>query len=150
MLFQGSASVGRQGQPAGEVESSRIIKGRSLMALSWNGDHKRLYAQAVTAALVLSAILLARSSPPNFPPAPWANSSIRAITHHDERPRFEHNRAQWSNPESTFQCVLPALHSRQVAATLQSPSTVQSKGRHYNRPPPLRVHRRVLTTSITR
>jgi hypothetical protein len=107
------------------------------MALSRNGEHTRLYAQAVLAALVLSAILVARSIPPNFPPAPWADSSIRAIAHHDERPRFEHNRAQWSNPESTFQPVLPALESRHAAAPLRSSFTVQAKGRHYNRPPPL-------------
>jgi hypothetical protein len=98
---------------------------------------KRLYAHAVLASVMLSAVLVARSTPPSFPLAPSSSSSIQAVTHHDQRPRFEHNRAQWSTPENSFLLPPPTLESRPVATTLQLVFTFRTMGLHYNRPPPL-------------
>jgi hypothetical protein len=105
------------------------------MTPSPSSRHKRLYAHV--ASLMLSAILVARNTPPSFPLSPWSNSSVQANRHHDQRPRFEHNRAQWSTPEHSFLPVPPAIESAPVAPTLRLAFTLQTMGLHYNRPPPL-------------
>ena len=96
----------------------------------------RRHAQAVLASLMLSAVLVARSTPPSFPPVPATNSSIQAITHHDQRPRFEHNRAQWSAAANTFLPAPPTPEFAPVASSSQLAFTLQTKGFNYNRPPP--------------
>jgi hypothetical protein len=95
-----------------------------------------LYGHAVLAALMLAAVLIARSIPPSFPPVPSTNSSIQAITHHDQRPRFEHNRAQWSAPKNAFLPAPPTPEFAPVAASSRVAFTLLAKGWHYNRPPP--------------
>jgi len=42
---------------------------------------KRLYAHAMLVSVMLSAVLVARNTPPRFPPAPSSSSSIQAVTH---------------------------------------------------------------------
>ena len=107
------------------------------MTPSRSSRRNRLYAHAVLASVMLSAILVARNTPPSFPPAPSSRSSIRAVTHHDQRPRFEHNRAQWSTTENAFLPPPPALDRAPIAAILLLTFAFQTMGLHYNRPPPL-------------
>jgi len=95
----------------------------------------RRHAQAVLASLMLSAVLVARSTPTSAP-VPATNSSIQAITHHDQRPRFGHNRAQWSAATNTFLPASPTLEFAPVASSSQLAFTLQTKGFNYNRPPP--------------
>jgi hypothetical protein len=106
------------------------------MAHSWSRRHKTLCAQAVLASVLLSVLLIARSTPPSFPQGRSGNASYRAITHHDERPRFDHNHAQWSTPEKTFLFVPPAFESAHAAPDLQLVLRLKTKGFHDNRPPP--------------
>jgi hypothetical protein len=107
------------------------------MAHSRSSRRKRLCAQAVLASVALSAVLVARSIPPSFSLRSSVSASISAITHHDQRPRFDHNQAQWNTPRDTFLLAPPAPESVHVTTELQLVVTLNTKGFHYNRPPPL-------------
>jgi hypothetical protein len=108
------------------------------MAHSRKIERTRLYRRAVLASVAFSSVLVARSAAPSFPRAPLAKSSTRAITHHDERPRLVHNRAQWRAAEDTFLLPPPVLDGIYVDTTWQLTLAGQLEGLHYNRPPPLR------------
>jgi glycine/D-amino acid oxidase-like deaminating enzyme len=98
------------------------------MAHSRSKRRKTLCAQAVLASVVLSALLFARSAPPSFPQRSSVNASISAVTHHDQRPRFDHNHAQWNSPQNTCLPVPPALESAHVASELQLAVTLLIRG----------------------
>jgi hypothetical protein len=91
----------------------------------------------VLAAVVLFAIFAARGVPPDFSQALNPHSTIAANSHHDQRPRFVDSAYQWGAPPATFQLTLP---NAELAGLIVEPevfSTIQTKGFHFNRPPPV-------------
>jgi hypothetical protein len=109
----------------------------ALMAQSRGRTYTRACTQAVLISVVLSGVLVARNIPPNFPPKPSAHSAFNATSHHDQRPRFDHNGSQWSSPADAFLPTPPVAEPADLVLTSQLFSTLQTKGFHYNRPPPL-------------
>ena len=86
---------------------------------------------------VLLSLLGARNVPPSFSRFPGLYTGVSADSHHDQRPRFDHNVAQWTAPSESFLLVPPSSESCEVAAAPHSYVGLQEEGVHYNRPPPL-------------
>jgi hypothetical protein len=107
------------------------------MSQSRSRTYTRACTQAVLISVVLSGVLVARNIPPNFPTRPAAHSAFSATSHHDQRPRFNHDGFQWNSPVDAFLPTPPAAESAELAPASQLFSILQTKGFHYNRPPPL-------------
>jgi hypothetical protein len=115
------------------------------MFLDWsprNARQVRIYA--ILAFPALFALLAARNVPPQFPTAASAQpssirgtSSIRSISSHDQRPRFDCNGLHWSAPVQAFLPFPPTEISAHLNSASQPFPTLSTKGIHYNRPPPL-------------
>ena len=89
---------------------------------------------ALTAVFVL---LVARHVPPEFPKTPsHHHSAVSAISKHDQRPRFDSVGSQWSTPVRGFLPFPPSAEATHAAPASQLWSALQTKGYHYNRPPP--------------
>jgi hypothetical protein len=85
----------------------------------------------------LFALLAIRSAPPDFPkPTSIRHSLFSAVSSHSERPRFDASGLQWSAPVDHFLPFPPVAGSAHLAPFPQLWSALQSKGFHYNRPPP--------------
>src|ERR1700683_4368988 len=96
-----------------------------------------IWTQAFLAFAALFALLVIRSAPPDFPRPPSLHqSSFNSVTGHSERPRFDSSGLQWSAPVSRFLPFPPAAYSAHLTPVPQLWSALQSKGFHYNRPPP--------------
>jgi hypothetical protein len=109
----------------------------SLLRDYTNRSQRPLIYRAVLAAVVLFAIFAARGVPPDFSQALNPHSTIAANSHHDQRPRFVDSAYQWGAPPATFQLTLP---NAELAGLIVEPevfSTIQTKGFHFNRPPPV-------------
>jgi hypothetical protein len=109
----------------------------SLLRDYTNRSQRPLIRRAVLAAVVLFAIFAARGIPPDFSQALNPHPTIAANSHHDQRPRFDDSAYQWSAPPVTFQLTLP---NAELAGLIREPevfSTIQTKGFHFNRPPPI-------------
>lgn len=89
------------------------------------------------ASVALLAVLAARNVLPQFPKAPGDHSALSADSHHDQRPRFDHTGSQWSVPSDGFLSVPPTAESAHLTLAPQLFSALQTKGFHYNRPPPI-------------
>jgi hypothetical protein len=107
------------------------------MAQSRSGTSSRAGARIVLACVALAAVLVARHIPPDFPAAPSIHSAFSAKSHHDQRPRFDNNRLQWSAPADMFLPAPPVAESADLALSVEPLPRLQTKGFHYNRPPPL-------------
>jgi hypothetical protein len=95
---------------------------------------KRIRALMVFAAA--SAVLSARNTPPTFAHAS-STHSVKAVAHHDQRPRFDNNTPQSYPLPAAFALVGPTeihAHLRLATAILVSFPT---KGARFNRPPPI-------------
>jgi len=107
----------------------------------WLGRHFRsdrhgaIWAAVAFAALL--SVLAARNVLPDFPETPGAHSTISADSHHDQRPRFDHTGSQWSAPADWFLPTPPVAESTHLTPAPQLFSALQTKGFHYNRPPPI-------------
>jgi hypothetical protein len=93
--------------------------------------------RALLVSAALFAIFAARGVPPSFPHATALASAISADTHHDQRPRFDDSGTQWSAPAAIFVPYPPSAESAHLTLALRFPSTLQTKGFHFNRPPPI-------------
>ncbi len=93
--------------------------------------------RAVLASVALFAIFAARDVPQDFPQAPDLQSRINADSHHDQIPRFDNTGSQWNAPGATFILFPPSAESAHLTRVPQLPSTLQTKGFHFNRPPPI-------------
>jgi hypothetical protein len=93
--------------------------------------------RALLASLALFSVLAARNVPPHFPRAPGAHSTVNADSHRDQRPRFDNSGLQRSAPAESFLSVPPAAESAHVTPVPQLSCTLQTKGFHFNRPPPI-------------
>jgi hypothetical protein len=102
-----------------------------------NCGRKAIWAQAFLAFAALFALLVIRNAPPHFPnPPSLHHSSFNSVSTHDQRPRFDSGGLQWSAPVSHFLPFPPAAESAHLTPIPQLWSVLQSKGFHYNRPPP--------------
>jgi hypothetical protein len=93
--------------------------------------------RAVLASVALVAIFAAREVATDFPRATDLASAISADAHHDQRPRFDNSGSQWSAPAAIFVPFPPSAESTPLTLAAQFPSTLQTKGFHFNRPPPI-------------
>lgn len=84
----------------------------------------------------LLGLLVARV-PSQFPSAANHASSIRAVSNHDQRPRFNLDETKWSLSTGTFQFFQTVATSHQIAPERPSFSSLESTGLRYNRPPPV-------------
>jgi hypothetical protein len=96
-----------------------------------------MWMRAVLASMALLAVLAARNVPPEFPKAPSLQSAVGANLHHDQRPRFDNSGLKWSAPVASFLQAPPAIESAHLASTPLPCSRLQTKGFHFNRPPPI-------------
>jgi hypothetical protein len=96
-----------------------------------------IWIRTLLASAAIFSVLAARNVPPHFPATPGVHSAIGTVSHHDQRPRFDNSNSQWSTPADSFLPVPPVAESAHLAPPLQLFSTLQAKGLHFNRPPPL-------------
>jgi RNA polymerase sigma-70 factor, ECF subfamily len=102
-----------------------------------DSSHGTILIRALLASAALLAILAARDVPPNFPQALGVHSTISADSLHDQRPRFDNCGSDCSAPADSFLPVPPTAESSHVTPAPQLLSTLQTKGFHFNRPPPI-------------
>jgi len=104
----------------------------------FRSDRQRtIRIRAAVAFAALLAVVGARNVLPDFEKAPGVHSAISADSHHDQRPRFDHTGSQWSAPADRFLPTPPVAESPHLTPAPQLFSTLQAKGFHYNRPPPI-------------
>lgn len=129
-------------------QSRRIIISNlkvGAMSLGWgfrSGTQKTISLRATLAVVGLFGLLAARNVPPEFPrtsPPPAATNadSHQSRASHDQRPRFDNDGSQWSAPVSDFRPAPPAAESAHLVPAAPLFYTLQAKGLHYNRPPPV-------------
>jgi len=110
------------------------------MSLNGHPQNRRceaVWSQALLAFAALFAVIIIRSAPSDFPEPPaFHHSSVSAVSSHDQRPRFDFEGLQWSAPLSLFLPFPPAAESAHLTPATQLWSALQTKGFHYNRPPP--------------
>jgi hypothetical protein len=112
-------------------------KGHMALPAQSRNRCARVCARALVICLISSAVLVARNVPVHFPATASSHSSLSAVSHHDQRPRFDHMGSQWSSPGEAFLFVPPAEHSSVLRLTSVIVPSFLVKGFHYNRPPPL-------------
>jgi len=103
---------------------------------SRSGRHGTIWINALLVFAAAFALLAARDFQPRFPQGPSIHSAINALSTRQDRPRFDSNNLQWSAPVQGYLPLPPATAAPQLALSLQSTSGLQTKGFHYNRPPP--------------
>jgi len=102
-----------------------------------DGNRGTIWIRAVLAFAALFALLAARDAPPQFPKVPGVRSTVSANFHRDQRPRFDNSGSKWSAPAESFPLFPPTAESAHLTPTPQVFSARQTKGAHFNRPPPL-------------
>jgi hypothetical protein len=109
-----------------------------------SGRRGTIRIHAIVAFSALVALLVARNIPPDFHQAVSLQYSsvasvfsISAVSSHDQRPRFDCNGSQWSAPAASFLPFPPAAVSVHSACTSHLFPNRNTKGFHYNRPPPV-------------
>jgi hypothetical protein len=103
-----------------------------------NGSHGAIWIRTALASVALFAVLAARNVAPDFSTASCVPSTVSDDSHHDQRPRFDDSGSKWNAPAGTFQLLPPTGETAHLTPTPQLFSTLQIKGFHYNRPPPIR------------
>jgi hypothetical protein len=113
------------------------------MSLDWEPRSTRAIRIHAILALAAFALLVARNVPPDFPQAPFPQhtsisslATVRAISTHDQRPRFDCSQLDRSAPINGFLPFPPTTTSAHFISASQFFSTLRIKGFHYNRPPP--------------
>jgi hypothetical protein len=102
-----------------------------------NGSFRTICIRAALASIALLAVLAARNVPPHFRSVSSVHSAACADSQHDQRPRFDNSGSKWSAPVDSFRPVPPAAESADLAPASRLFSTLQTKGFHFNRPPPI-------------
>jgi len=103
------------------------------------GNRMRTWTQVMLACAALLGVFAARNVPPVFDAMP-VHFALSADAHHDQRPRFDSDRADWSVPASSpfpTPIVVLSLHFMPAPAIR---SAVPIRGDRYNRPPPVEQH----------
>ena len=108
----------------------------SLNGRTRSRAHEAICIQALLAVAALLALLVIRIAPPHFTSQGLHHSSINAISSHDQRPHFDSDGSQWSAPVRHYLPFPPAAESTHLIPTSELCFALQTKGFHYNRPPP--------------
>ncbi len=109
------------------------------MSLTWDsrrGHRGMSRFRIILAAVALAALLAARNVPPSFLITPSTHSQISAVSHHDQRPRFDRDGSQWSAVPDSVETSPPVVEAARFEQPAQPLFVLHAKGRHYNRPPP--------------
>jgi len=126
------------GQPMGSCRSSGRL-GVARMPLGRNvgkGIIGTVWLATVPSLVVLSSLLVAQDVPFQFSATPSAQQcSIRASSAQCQTQRFDSDGLQWIAPVSTF-VILPSAESANWNFRQQLLPGIQTKGFHFNRPPP--------------
>lgn len=107
------------------------------MSLNGHPRDRRRGIRGILAFAALFALLVIRTAPPDFPKSlSLHHSSINTVSSHDQRLQFDSEGLQWSAPVAHFLPFPPAVESAHLFPAFQPWSALQTKGFHYNRPPP--------------
>jgi len=109
----------------------------SLERHSRSGNRGSVLIRALLVSVVLLGVLAARDVPPQFLDVIGTHATISADSHHDQRPRFDNNASRWSAPAADFALFLPTAKSAEIRTAPKLFRTLESKGFHFNRPPPV-------------
>jgi hypothetical protein len=97
-----------------------------------------VWVATIPAVLVLSSLLVAQNVSLEFPRAPSVRQcSISAGSTHSQTQRFDSDGMQWIAPVGAF-VILPSAEGANWALAQQPLRAIQTKGFHFNRPPPTR------------
>jgi len=108
------------------------------MPLSRNtakGMFGTLWIATVPAFVVLSSLLVAQNVPLEFPSASVVQYSISARSTHGQTQRFDSDGLQWTASVGAF-LTFPLTERLKCNFTQQLLAAIQTKGLHFNRPPP--------------
>lgn len=100
------------------------------------GTPGTVWIAAIPALFVLSSLLIAQNVPPEFPSASARQCSISAVSTHCHTRRFESDGSQWTAPVRTS-VILPSTERQNWTLIPQLLPAIQTKGLHFNRPPPI-------------
>lgn len=106
------------------------------MSLGQYFRRETVWMRALFACTALIGVLAARNVLPQFP-HPLNTHSVSSDSHLDQRPRFDNSGSKWSAPTDCFLPTPPVAESHHLAPAPQLFSTLQTKGFHFNRPPPI-------------
>jgi hypothetical protein len=121
-----------------ESQYNHLYCGVGYMSLNGDPRDRSRGTRAILAFAALFALLVVRIAVPDFPKPPSLHhSSISTVSDHGQRPHFDSERLQWSAPVTHFLPFPPAFESAHLIPTSQLWSALQTKGFHYNRPPPV-------------
>jgi len=116
---------------------NRRVGYMSLCCHPRRGRLGTIWVQTILAPAVLFTLLVARNAPPVFSQAPSLHhSAISAGANQNHRPHFESDGLQWGVVVAGFLPFPPPADSAHLVPTSHLSSTLQTKGFHYNRPPP--------------
>lgn len=124
--------------PDNHARSNIILQRREMLSYyharwSRGGIH---WIRGFLGVAALLGLLLARIAPSQFPSAANHASSIRAVSGHDQRPRFNFDETKWSLSAEAFPFFQIVATSHHIALERPSFSSLESTGLRYNRPPP--------------
>jgi hypothetical protein len=86
--------------------------------------------------LAIVALLFVRFARPTFSEIPSAQATVASHLAHHPRSCFDHDGQGWSVPVA-FLAMVPPEVSHQLPSVSKLILPFQTKGSHYNRPPPL-------------
>jgi hypothetical protein len=90
---------------------------------------------ATAPALVVLSLLVAQNVPLEFPSASVVQCSISARSTHGQTQRFDSDGLQWTASVGAF-VIFPLTERLKCNFTQQLLAAIQTKGFHFNRPPP--------------
>jgi hypothetical protein len=121
--------------------SCRILifnKQVALMSPEWDLRRGRFgsFARALLVVSGALALFATRTYPPRFSTPASNHSKVSAVSHHDQRPRFDRDGSQWSALTEKVQIAPVNEESAHTRPAPRVSWTWQAEGIHYNRPPP--------------
>jgi hypothetical protein len=94
-----------------------------------------VWIATVPAVVILSSLLVAQNVPLEFRSASVGQCSISAGSTHGQTQRFDSDGLQWTTPIGAF-LILQSAGEVNWSFPQQLLPAVQTKGFHFNRPPP--------------
>jgi hypothetical protein len=104
---------------------------RNFRSRAWGAPY-----QIGALCAVLVALLFVRFTPPTLPEISAARTTLVCHSAHNQRPCFDHDGLGWSVSFAFFAMAPPEV-SLHLASSAELILPLQTKGSHYNRPPPL-------------
>jgi hypothetical protein len=94
-----------------------------------------LWIATVPAFVVLSSLLVVQNVPLEFPSGSVGQCSIGAASPHGQTQRFDSDGLHWTASVGAF-VIFPLTERLKCNFTQQLLAAIQTKGFHFNRPPP--------------